>query len=360
MNQYLYAGFIKTAANQGVEPEFIMGFLKHAEEVTEVFAQKINEMEKQSSDPLYRAKLAYEIFTKAPRIKKAAEGTIPEGMQEVPGLEYTAPKAPSWLQTGTDMVNGLFNSKLSPGWIGGIGGGGGGSLIGLILANLLGIDPIWGLLGGAAIGSGVGAGFGSGFIDNLMNSGNSDELKKQIDNTVESNLRGGATPENAVNAGNQAAQQLQRDKKLVLPQDGDKVMTQTPEAITSEINAKRDVVNTFDPENIPEEMVSANDTKELYAPLGLTKAYTGVPWAKIDRSRLYTTPTTQPMAWEAALGKHTKDTNPTPIGINTLNPNQNSTWVSNDASVARPNLTEPGPISKAFAPTKPNPAAPTY
>ena len=144
----LVEGFLKGAAANGGDPDFFRGYLSYYQGLADQASSWIKQAEEKSGDPEYRLKLAEELIQNA---------KIKIGNTEAVG-------APVGLQGGLGEVlksiGGLFGGDQSLG--GTIAGGGGGALIGLLLSNLLGTDPMTGLLMASILGIG-GAGLGNAF-----------------------------------------------------------------------------------------------------------------------------------------------------------------------------------------------------
>lgn len=140
----LLEGFVKGASEHGVPVDVVRGYLDYYQKIAIEAADWIKQAEEKSGDPEYKLKLAAEILSTATLTKKAFD----------------------W-QGGLDKVlsgiGGAFGGNSDLG--GTIAGGGGGALIGLLLANALGLDPMAGMLLSGLLGA------GGGFLGNAYGSG---------------------------------------------------------------------------------------------------------------------------------------------------------------------------------------------
>ena len=150
-NNLLIEGFLKGATANGGDKDFFLGYLNYFDGIAKEASEMINKAEEVSKDPEYRLKLASEILSRtnvkiavAPTVPPEAAGASPEGLQGGLGAVF-------------DSLGGFFGGDQQLG--GRIAGGGGGALIGLLLSNILGTDPITGILISSILGLG-GAGLG--------------------------------------------------------------------------------------------------------------------------------------------------------------------------------------------------------
>lgn len=165
----LELGFIKGAQEFGIEPEFIDGYVKQAEETYNFYCEVIKEAEAKSNDPQFRTKLAFELLSANlnPEVIKIA---LEKGAEEEGGpgiLEMLG----GLFQNGAQGIGNHFGGGTQGAGIGGaVMGSGGGALAGLLISKLLGINPLIGMLLMGSIGGGLGHHFGQGGAQQGANS----------------------------------------------------------------------------------------------------------------------------------------------------------------------------------------------
>lgn len=157
------AGLIKAASDAGGDGAYIEGFLKEASVLGESIDFFINEAEKQSNDPEFRTKLAFELLPLlygkekaalyAPLFVKEAEGWLDDiGSYFNQGGEWVGTQLGNmFAEKGNQESMDKYKNMGS-----GILGGGVGALGGLLLGKGLNISPIAGALVGGLLGGAAG------------------------------------------------------------------------------------------------------------------------------------------------------------------------------------------------------------
>lgn len=157
------AGLIKAASDAGGDGAYIEGFLKEASVLGESIDFFINEAEKQSNDPEFRTKLAFELLPLlygkekaalyAPLFVKEAEGWLDDiGSYFNQGGEWVGAQLGNmFAEKGNQESMDKYKNMGS-----GILGGGVGALGGLLLGKGLNISPIAGALVGGLLGGAAG------------------------------------------------------------------------------------------------------------------------------------------------------------------------------------------------------------
>lgn len=157
-------GFLKVAAQHGCDIPFLKGYLMEADDIVEKWAAAWDELDQQSSDPLYKTKVAMEIIRLSqmrPQLyKKAAEEGLMGGVNSyMSGMTGGGMgKAQDWLQGQSWMPEGISGYlKQNPNALSGLASGGvGGGLLGLLLGALM-KHPMLGMMLGGLGGAGLGA-----------------------------------------------------------------------------------------------------------------------------------------------------------------------------------------------------------
>lgn len=150
-------GFIKGAVENGVDPDFISGLAKGAEDQFNTICLSIKKAAQLSGDPMYSVKLAYELFELDPQYmdKQSFDTSTIQNFLNNPQIHQLL-----------KSIGGKFGGGEGVG--GGIAGFGGGSLLGLILGKLLFNDPMKGMMLLGAGGAGLGAAYGNHSFDSLF------------------------------------------------------------------------------------------------------------------------------------------------------------------------------------------------
>jgi hypothetical protein len=194
-------GFIKEAIDQGIDAQFLYGFLKQAQNVMDTYGDAISLAEKNSGDPHYRSKLANELLYCSPYIEivKTADG---EGIQGI----LSNPKALGLLQGFGKLMGATGQGAFGQGGVGGgVAGGGVGALLGLLMGKIMFNDPLMGLMLGAT---------GGGVLGNMYGSGTLGDMAKQWSQPT------GEAPQPTATAGNTIDPSVSKDVTGPLPNAG--------------------------------------------------------------------------------------------------------------------------------------------
>lgn len=160
----LESGFIKGATEFGVEADCVKGYIKQAEQTYDFCCGVIDQAEKNSKDPGFRQKLAFELLCANMNpeiIKTALEDKRGNELMEMLGKMFSG-GGEMFQQGATGLGSALGAEGNSAGGLGGaLMGGGGGALTGLLLSKLLGVNPLIGMLLMGSLGAGAGHHFGN-------------------------------------------------------------------------------------------------------------------------------------------------------------------------------------------------------
>lgn len=155
------AGFLKEAADQGMDVAYLEGMIAQATEIQEKWAAAFDELEEITGDNTVKIKIGNDI----------AQWTL---MKHAEGESWYDPANPQMQKLLSHFGGG------SQGQQGAIGGGVGGGLLGLIL-GLMTKNPMLGLMLGGLGGAGFGGLLGSGkFKEWFGNKGATPEAVSQV------------------------------------------------------------------------------------------------------------------------------------------------------------------------------------
>lgn len=168
----LESGFIKGATEFGVEADCVKGYIKQAEQTYDFCCGVIDQAEKNSKDPGFRQKLAFELLCANMNpeiIKTALEDKRGNELMEMLGQLFGGQNGEvggglrGMFNRGADGLGEMLGQRKGEG-AGGLGGAimgaGGGALSGLLISKLLNINPLIGMLLMGALGGGAGHHFG--------------------------------------------------------------------------------------------------------------------------------------------------------------------------------------------------------
>lgn len=171
-NNVIEDAFIAKMGEAGHDSEFIRGFLHKSAEMVDGWEQVLKEA--MVEDPEVHTKIAEEIISNSPMYKKGGMEEIQKILQGLGGAFGADQKTDP---SGAGMRGGM------------IGGGGMGSMIGMVLAKILGIHPALGMLLGTALGLGAGGMIGGGSnvsgqnnftnsIKDMLGAGRSNDIER--------------------------------------------------------------------------------------------------------------------------------------------------------------------------------------
>lgn len=185
----LESGFIKGATEFGVEADCVKGYIKQAEQTYDFCCGVIDQAEKNSKDPGFRQKLAFELLCANMNpeiIKTALEDKRGNELMEMLGKMFSG-GGEMFQQGATGLGSALGAGGNSAGGLGGaLMGGGGGALTGLLLSKLLGVNPLIGMLLMGSLGGMAGHHFGGNPQNpsNITKNVNDSMLPAQLDKTA--------------------------------------------------------------------------------------------------------------------------------------------------------------------------------
>ena len=198
-------GFLKEAEANGCDIDFLRGYIKEADDITDMWKAAFDEMAEKSGDPLYKVKLAMELASFSndfPELLKQAgfedmANSAMSGWGDFSknlGQGLHLDQAQGWLQKqnlGPMINNALRNNPNLLSSL--VAGGGGGGLLGLLMGALTG-HPMMGMMGGALGGAGLGAYAGNSYLRNYGFAHTNDPSDPALNENQNANLATGFGP----------------------------------------------------------------------------------------------------------------------------------------------------------------------